>query len=127
MQKSLIAILAIALIAGCAAKPQYTNTAITDPAQASRQMAIDDGECTRIVMSGAPVPQVQQSGVGGRTVSGTVTDGLKTYNYSGISTPTNSFSSGFANGMNMRAAADAKAAQHKIYNGCMLSKGWTSK
>jgi hypothetical protein len=120
MQKSLIAILAIALIAGCAAKPQYTNTAITDPAQA------DDGECTRIAMSGVPVPQVQQSGAGGRTVSGTVTDGLKTYNYSGISTPTNSFSSGFANGMNMRAAADAKAAQQKIYNGCMLSKGWAS-
>jgi hypothetical protein len=125
MQKIIIAALTLALV-GCATKPQYSHSTITDPGQAERQMAIDDGACTATASGAAPVPQVQAS-EGSRTISGTATNqNGETFAVTGTTKPKASgFSSGFASGMNMRAAADAKAAQQKIYNGCMVSKGWT--
>lgn len=122
MQKELVAAVAI-LMAGCATKPQYSHSTITDPDQAARQMVIDDGACTAAAAQ-VQVPQI--ANVPKSTSTGTITASSgKTYEYTARSG--SSFSSGFANGMNMRAASDAKAAQQKIYNGCMVAKGWTLK
>lgn len=125
MQKALIAAVVI-LMAGCASKPQFSHSTITDPDQAARQMAIDDGACTATASGSAPVPQVQREG--SRTITGTATSqNGETFAVTGTTKPASGFSSGFANGLNMRAAADAKAAQEKIYRGCMVAKGWTVK
>lgn len=123
MQKTLIAAVVI-LMAGCASKPQFSHSTITDQDQAARQMVIDDGACTAAAAGTALVPQIQREG--SRTITGTATNQAgETFAVTGTTKPASGFSSGFANGMNMRAASDAKAAQQKIYNGCMVAKGWT--
>jgi len=125
MRMMFMAVMAILLSTGCATKPQYFNSLIVDSAQAERQLAIDDGQCT-LAASGIRVPQIPV-GPGGQAFSGTATSGNTTFNYSGTTEPVGGFSSGFAKGANMRNAMEARDAKDKIHRGCMLSKGWSDR
>lgn len=133
--RAIIAAVPIIFLAGCASAP-YFHTSITDPIQIERQQSIDHAECTQVSTGSVAVPQVNYQPVQSDTyrTRGTISGynqsgGYETYNYSGTTrrTPSaaNSFSQGFANGMNIGAAAQANRAIRDIYHGCMVSKGWT--
>lgn len=123
----------VAAVAGCASKPTYTHSSIADKEKAALQYEIDDARCTQAAMGSARIPQVAYQSSPSYRSSGTITGGSaasgpSTYTYSATTRPAqsagNSFSQGFANGMNMGAAIAARRAQEKIYHGCMLELGW---
>jgi len=134
MTRVLMILLALA-VSGCATK-QYFHTSITDPEKAERQKAIDHAYCTQAAAGSVPIPQIQTSPSSSESyrTSGTISaynpdTGYTNYNYSGTTTrrqsAADSFSQGFANGMNIGSAIAASRAQSDIYHGCMVAKGWS--
>lgn len=125
------------LVTGCASNPNWQHTKIADKATASRQLIIDDGNCTLVASGGAPMPQVTP--VDGPKTSDVTLRG-STYNTATGSTtnsfyrgqvttaPSGGFAGGFASGMasgaNLGAALAAQQAQDRIYKSCMYTKGW---
>lgn len=125
--------LAAIALGGCATK-QYFHTSLTDPAEIERRKVVDDAHCTRVALGSVDVPEVDYqpspSYRSSGTISGYNSDGsYSSYTYSGTTrqSAANSFSQGFANGMNIGAAIAARNAQEKIYHGCMVSKGWSDE
>lgn len=125
----------VVLLTGCATT-QYHHHAITDKAEESRQLEIDDAQCTAVSYGAAPMPQVHyNTPAPSQAFSGTVrrTDiyDPARYEYRGTITPVQApgaaFAQGMANGMNMGAAMAAKRAREKIYHGCMLQMGWSTE
>lgn len=134
MTRALLILLALA-VGGCATK-QYFHTSIADPEKAERQKAIDHAYCTQAAAGSVPIPQIQTtpSGRESHRSSGTISAynpeaGHTNYTYSGTTTrrqsAADSFSQGFANGMNIGSAIAASRAQNDIYHGCMVVKGWS--
>lgn len=133
--KRIILVLAVLFVAGCATKPQYFHSSISEKDAVDRQMAIDDGYCSMASVGSAPIPQVNYQPDAGTyrtrgTISGYDSSGYNSYNYTATTRQSNSgansFAQGFANGMNIGNAIAAQQAQEKIYHGCMLAKGWTT-
>lgn len=93
---------AFAALSGCSST-KYVNESITDPAKVQKQMSIDDGECLRQAYGAASPNQA---------IDTTRTNG-----------------SGFAGGFNNAGGNDIGNAyvRGKIYQGCMLSKGWSKQ
>lgn len=125
------------ILTGCATPPSWKHSNITDVVSMKRQLTIDDGNCTLIAMGAAPMPEIQQAD-GPKTTNFRATGssfnpstGTRTYGtYSGQATtlPSGGFAGGVASGMasgaSLGTALAARAAQDKIYNSCMYSKGW---
>lgn len=116
---------------------QWTNPHFDDPIAEKRQFTIDDGYCSSAAGGSVPIPQVRVYSAGQTSYkvqgagSFTRADGsMAPYSYQSRITPTLSpgaaFTQGFANGMNIGAAANAKAQQRKAYAGCMTALGWAS-
>jgi type IV pilus biogenesis protein CpaD/CtpE len=122
MQRTLL-VAAVVLMAGCASKPQYAHTTITDSESSARQLKIDNGSCTVESMS-VPIPSMAQSAP--RNSSGTITaSNGQTYQYTKQSN--SGFSSGMATGAAARQIAEAEEARDRVHAGCMAAKGWVVK
>lgn len=128
-------IVGLVVLSGCASKPQYFHQYITEPAKLERQRAIDDGQCMQAALGSVPTPQVTYQPSNTYQTTGTVsgydsTGGYSNYTYSGTTrakqNSVESFSQGFANGLNIGNAIAAQKAQEKVYHGCMLSRGWSN-
>jgi hypothetical protein len=120
-----------AALSGCATK-QYFHTSIANQDDVERQRVIDDAYCTQAAMGLVEMPQIVHQPSGSYRSSGTISGynpstGYSTYTYSGRTRPSasDSFSAGFANGMNIGAAVAASKARDKLHHACMLAKGWT--
>ncbi|MEW6257790.1 MAG: hypothetical protein AB1592_17695 [Pseudomonadota bacterium] len=135
MRRPLILLLITVPLAGCqtagSAPASWQNPTLKTEAARERQFVIDNGRCKAASMSSVPMP----SGPGivatpsSYNVSGSsfgAGSGFQTYN--ATVTPTQSpgaaFAGGFANGMAIRRAIDARMAQDEIYKGCMFQLGW---
>lgn len=136
MKRTFLLISIAVALAGCqtagSAPASWQNSALkTEPAR-ERQFVIDNGRCKAASMGSVPMPsgpavvatpssyQVSGSGYsagsGFQTYSATVTP---------VQSPGVAFAGGFANGMAVRRAIDARMAQDEIYRGCMYQLGWT--
>ena len=139
-QKKWMFVLAIFSLSGCASGPDWRHTKITDNVVASRQLVIDDGNCTLFAEGGAPIPEVAQLDgpkttdivVRGTTFNpstGTTTSSV--YRGTASTAPSGGFAGGFANGVasgaSLGAAIAAQRAQEKLYKSCMYTKGWTDQ
>jgi outer membrane lipoprotein SlyB len=129
--KVLFLVMVAFALSGCATK-QYFHTSIADQEEAKRQRVIDDAYCTQVAMGSIDMPQVRHQPSGSYRSSGTISGynqdgGYSTYTYSGSTRPSaaDSFSSGFANGMNIGSAIAAGQARNKLHHACMLAKGWS--
>ncbi|MGH7233998.1 MAG: hypothetical protein ACREF7_00935 [Candidatus Saccharimonadales bacterium] len=131
-----ILLLMAIITCGCSSSTYWANPHVP-PNLVQSQFAIDHGRCVEVAYKDIQVPQVKinSSGYQGTT---TFNGSANSYNpyvwntdtqYSGQAysqgTTSNPFTTGMANGMNMRAARDAEKARQSIYNGCMASLGWT--
>lgn len=125
------------LLTACAMSPSYYNPNITDSTALERQRIIDEGYCTQAAAGSVPVPQVRyyQSGVQNYQITGNIqsygSDGYSTSsNYFGnvnsYQSPGGAFTTGLANGINMGAAIRASRERDAVFQGCMLSLGWTT-
>lgn len=122
------------MLAGCGTT--WHNANISDPSALARQLAIDEGYCTRVAAGAAPMPEIRldTSSQQSYTVSGSTTtlgpNGPQTSFHSGAITPTNNFGSGFSSGLAQGAALGstirAKRERDAIMKGCMLDLGWTN-
>lgn len=123
-------------LAGCAAGPNWQRTDIQDKVSVSRQLAIDDGQCTLVSVGAAPMPrplstnpQAQNFTVQGSTYNpsagtwshstytGQITNGSRGGFADGVAT-------GFNAGMTLGATIKAQQQQDAIYAACMNAKGW---
>lgn len=129
--KLLLIAMAAAAVSGCATK-QYFHTSIANQEDVERQRVIDDAYCTQAAMGLVDMPQIVHQPSGSYKSSGTISGynpstGFSSYSYSGVTRPSaaDSFSSGFANGMNLGNAIAAGQARNKLHHACMLAKGWS--
>ncbi len=133
--KYLLSALVLMSLSGCAVK--YYNPNMPNESDRNRQFAIDDGYCTQVADGSVPMPEVRyyQPQQTYYTMNATTTSynsrtGYTTYNTTGsvnsYQSPANSFTNGFANGMNIGAAIAASENRKKVYHGCMISLGWTT-
>lgn len=125
MKKIIVVILSL-MLWGCASK-QYFHAHITEPLVLENQKAIDTGLCKQVSAGTVPMPRSNyQLPNSSYSHSGTLTDGLKTYNYSGssYSSGSSAFASGFAMGANIGETMEASSQREVIFDGCMRSKGW---
>lgn len=130
---------ALMLIGGCASSPEWSHARIRDKAASDRQFMIDDGECTRIAVSGAPSPalappepiaaNISVQGSTYNTATGQRTYG--TYTGQVNTNPSGGFGGGFASGMtsgaSLGAIIAARQAEEKIHKSCMYARGWSDK
>ncbi len=130
MRRAALACVSLAALAGCATPTNWINPFITDVAARDRQMVIDNGYCTRAASGAVPIPQVRvyTAGQTNYTVQGTARYGSTTSSYNArvnaSPSPGAAFAQGFANGMNIGAAARAQAEKRQVYDGCMVALGW---
>ncbi len=125
------------LLTGCASGPNWQHTKIADKVTASRQLVIDDGNCTLVAEGGAPMPQVAPvdgpktsdvllRGTTYNSTTGTTTNSV--YRGQVSTAPSGGFAGGFASGMasgaSLGAAIAAQRAQERIHKSCMYAKGW---
>lgn len=120
-------------LAGCSTT--WHNASISDPSILARQLAIDEGYCTRVAAGAAPMPEIRldTSSQQSYAVAGTTTtlgpNGPQTSFHSGTITPTNNFGSGFSSGLSQGAALGAtiraRRERDAVIKGCMFNLGWT--
>lgn len=103
-----------ALLAGCPKKETVYYNPDIDARDHAKQFKIDKALCLAQSHGAAPSQQV-------------VINPTTAANSSGYQTNTgNSFATGFANGMNLGASINASRVRNEIFEGCMLSHGWTT-
>ncbi|WP_127811877.1 hypothetical protein [Bordetella bronchiseptica] len=113
----------------------WHNANISDPSILARQLAIDEGYCTRVAAGAAPMPETRldTSSQQSYAVSGKTTtlgpNGPQTSFHSGTITPTNNFGSGFSSGLSqgaaLGAAIRARRERDAVIKGCMFNLGWS--
>lgn len=135
--KILAPVVSSLLLTACAMSPTYYNHNITDRTTLERQRIIDEGYCTQAAAGAVPLPQVRyyQSGVQNYQINGNIqsysqngysTRSNYTGNVSSYQSPSDAFTAGIANGMNMGMAMRAKKNRDAVFKGCMYSLGWTT-
>lgn len=128
----LLAVFSVSITAGCAST-QWEHSGISDPNVADRQYQIDDGYCTAVASGSVSMPYIPQPTYTGSKFSGTVntygSGGYSTSQFRGSTQPAPNYgaalTSGMAQGYAMGAAIRAKRDRERVYNGCMMSRGWS--
>lgn len=133
MNGKLMFIAMVALVCtGCATKYYNHNLSKSD---ADAQFSVDDGYCIQVSDGAVPMPEVRyyQPEQTRYTINATTTaynsrTGYTTYNTTGSvnSLSTQSFATGFANGLNIGSVMAANDRRQRVYHGCMISLGWTT-
>lgn len=123
-----------AALSGCTTTWYHPH--IADEGLKQKQLAIDEGYCTRAAHGAVPMPQVNQNPTGfsnsqfsgtGQTTNPDGTVSRHSFNGHSYTAPPSgaAFSTGFANGVGLGLALRAKKAQEKAFRGCMIAFGWS--
>ena len=125
-------LLCLALVLASCATPRFVNPSLSQD-QAVQQFPIDKGACLQAAYS-IPTPSFnyaqaapssyQTYGNYNAYASGNSLNGSYSQNTYANPIPANSFAAGWANGMQIRAARDARQVQQAVFEGCMAQRGW---